>query len=120
MKNFIKKFNEKTILIYTFIFTFFVLNTRKVFATDLASSPFIKGTLKLISDATLVLIGVSTGVAVLMIIILQLKKNVSDDEMEAKQYDKKTKAVIVSYIIILCAASIIALASYYYGKGSAV
>lgn len=120
MKNFIKKFNEKTILIYTFIFTFFVFNTRKVFATDLASSPLVKGTLKLISDATVTLMGISTAVAVLMIIIFQIKKKVSDDEMEAKQYNKKTIAVIVSYIIILCATSIAGLISHYYGVGSAV
>ena len=40
--------------------------------------------------------------------------------MEAKQYNKKTIAVIVSYIIILCATSIAGLISHYYGAGSAV
>ncbi|MDE6182221.1 MAG: hypothetical protein K2F59_03350, partial [Eubacteriales bacterium] len=100
-----------------FMFILILLSGNSVFANTLINNPITNGAKKMLQDASTVLMTLATLAAPVCIGFFQFKKKFSDDEMEGKQYDKKTKAVIVAYIIIMSASVIISIVSNYFKTG---
>lgn len=115
MKKIINKIDEKLIFLYSFIITIVASNTNLVFgATDLINNPVTNGFKELLKDGLKVIMLIATVALPFFIALYQFKKKASDDEMEGKQYDKKTKAVIICYIIIMSASLIVAILAHYF------
>ncbi len=114
MIKFIKKFNEKLIFLYTIIVSIIILNTNVAFATDLINNPITEGAKKMLQDGLKLVMILATLATPFFIALFQFKKKASDDEMEGKQYDKKTKAVIFCYIIIMSASVIVSIVASYF------
>lgn len=117
MTKFIKKINDKVVFLYTIIFSIITLNINTVFATDLMNNPITQGAKQMLQDASKVVMLLATVATPFFIALYQFKKKASDDEMEGKQYDKKTKAVILCYILIMSAGVIVNVVAYYFKIG---
>lgn len=121
MTKFIKKINDKVVFLYAMVFSIITLNINTVFATDLMNNPITQGFKQMLTDALNVLMGLASVAATFFIVLYQFKKKISDDEMEGKQYDKKTKGVILCYIIIMSASIIVKIVAHYFKiNGTAV
>lgn len=124
IKNLSNKINrvfiEKKFYIYGFIFFFALINSNIAFANDLLNNPITEGLKKMLQDGLKLLMILSTLAAPVFIAFYQFKKKISDDEMEGKQYDKKTKAVIVCYVLIMTASIIISIVSGYFKISASV
>lgn len=115
-----KVFIENKLYIYSFMFILVLLSGNSVFANSLTNNPITNGLKKMFQDASTVIMGLATLAAPVCIGFFQFKKKFSDDEMEGKQYDKKTKAVIIAYVIIMSASVIISVVSSYFNVGGTV
>ena len=120
IKKFIKNINEKAVLMNCFILSFILLNVNSVFANDLMNNPITQGAQKMLQDALNVIMGLSTLALPFLIAFYQFKKKFSDDEMEEKQYNKKTKAVIFAYVIIMSSSLFATVINYYFKTGTSV
>lgn len=117
MTKFIKKINDKVVSFYTLVVSMIVIKTNLVFATDLMNNPITQGFKQMFQDALNVLMLLATVATPFFIGLYQFKKKASDDEMEGKQYDKKTKAVILCYIAIMSAGVIVKVIAHYFKLG---
>lgn len=117
MIKFIKKINSKILFLYTMIFSIVTLNVNTIFATDLMNNPITEGAKQMLQDGSKVVMLLATVATPFFIALYQFKKKASDDEMEGKQYDKKTKAVIFCYIIIMSASVIVGIVAHYFKIG---
>lgn len=114
MKNLIKKINNKCILFYCLIFSLFV-KVDIVFGMDLLNNPITTGLKKLGKDALNLLMILATIACPVLIGFYQFRKKMSDDEMDCKHYDKKTKAIIFCYIVIMSVSVILSIIGNYFG-----
>ncbi len=120
LKKINKLYIKNKFLMYNLIFVFTMFTTNNIFANDLMNNPITEGAKKMLQDASNLLMILASLAAPVCIGFFQFKKKFSDDEMEAKQYDKKTKAVIVSYVVIMTAGVIISVVSNYFKAGASV
>ncbi len=118
-KKFIKNINEKTILTYTFILSFVLLKTNLAFATDLMNNPIVEGIKKMTQDGLNLLMGLSTGIAGLMIAIQLIKKHYTGDEMESKQCNKRMIVILVSWIGLMSVSIILKIIGGYFNVNGA-
>lgn len=118
MKNILKKIDEKIVLIYSVVLITLFMNTDFVFADDLLNNPITEGVKKMIKDGTTLIMG-TTGLATIMLIIQQVKRHYTGDEMEAKQCNKKSLVILISWIIVMTASIIFKIVGGYFGiKGA--
>lgn len=117
MTKFIKKINDKVVSFYALVVSMIVMKTNLVFATDLMKNPITQGAKQMLQDASKVVMLLATVATPFFIALYQFKKKASDDEMEGKQYDKKTKAVILCYILIMSAGVIVNVVTHYFKIG---
>lgn len=117
MKKIVNKINDKILFLYTLIFSIVSLNINTVLATDLMNNPITEGLKQLLQDGSKVIMLIATVATPFFIALYQFKKKASDDEMEGKQYDKKTKNVIICYIFIMSASVIVSIISHYFKIG---
>lgn len=122
MKNLIKKtknFNKKCRLIY-FVILSLLIQVDVIFADTLLDNQITNGIKSLASDASKLIMVLATIIAPTMVGFFQLRKKWCEDEMEAKQFDKKSKAIIVTYIVIMCLATIFSIISDYFNISTTV
>lgn len=115
----IKKFNKKCTLVYALILSLF-MNIDTVFASSLTNNNITNGLKNLTKDATNVLMGLASGIAVLMVVYYLIKKKFCEDEMESKQYNKKIIGVLICYILIMSAGVIMQIITYYFKISSSI
>lgn len=96
------------------MFRSFINNAMLTIPTLLADSNLVKGSTKLIADATLILTGLAAAITTLWVIILSIKKQNADDEGEARAIKKKIKSVIVCGIGITLAAGLVTVVFGYF------
>ena len=120
IKKFIKNINEKAVLMNYFILSFILLNVNSVFANDLMNNPITQGAQKMLQDGLNLIMLLSTGALAFLIAFYQFKKKFSDDEMEEKQCNKKTKAVIFAYVIIMSARLFVTIINHYFKTRTSV
>lgn len=113
MKKIIKKFKNKCTLLHCLILSLFI-QIDTVFGASLTNNNITNGLKKLVTDATNVLMGLSSGIAITMIIFYLIKKKLCQDEMESKQYNKKIIAVLICFVIIMSIGTVMQVLSSYF------
>lgn len=112
MRNYLRKIKEKVKNLIIIVASFF--SVERVYADDLMNNKITTGLIKLLKDASTWIISIATVGIIVVISWNQFRKKWAEDEMEAKQFDKKTKASLIAYIIVICASTIVAVLSSYF------
>lgn len=83
-------------------------------AKTLSDTELVKGSTKLITDATGVLSGFALGLTALLVIVCLVKKQNAEDEGEAKQIKKKLKSIVICGVGITVASGLISVIFSYF------
>lgn len=104
--------NKKSIIILTFICIMLLVNAT-AFANTIQDSIVVKGTEKLIKDATTALMILAPIVGIILVVFFFLRKGAAD-EMDQKTWQKRINTAIYSVIGAEVAAVIINVVVSYY------
>ena len=90
-----------------------MITAQAAFADSISSTKLATGTTNLIQDVTAWIIGLGSGVTILMVIYCLLRRNMAD-EMDYKKWQTRMIVSLISGVGIVVASGVIkALVSYY-------
>ena len=113
VKGFFGMVQEKIAQILLFLFLLLTQLTPAYAAGGIASSTFVKGTLKMLKDGASGLKSLAIAGAVVCIIAYGLLKMFADD-MEDKGWNKRIRRAIIGCIIVLTASALVEMFTGYY------
>ncbi len=113
IKKFFRKVKNKLWLSAISIYTLTMLSTPAYASGDIKSSQIVKGTEKLIGDATTWLMVLAPVVAGLLIVYFYIRRSAAD-EMDQKKWNNRIVVAIVSCIgAVLGSATLNVIIGYY-------
>ena len=90
-----------------------MITAQAAFADSISSTKLATGTTNLIQDVTAWILGLGSGVTILMVIYCLLRRNMAD-EMDHKKWQTRMIVSLISGVGIVVASGVIkALVSYY-------
>lgn len=113
VKGFFGMVQEKIAQILLFLFLLLTQVTPAYAAGGIASSTFVKGTLKMLKDGASGFKSLAIAGAVVCIIAYGLLKMFADD-MEDKGWNKRIRRAIIGCIIVLTASALVEMFTGYY------
>ena len=109
MKNKLVKLRGKITVIMMNMITCFLMAQNHVYAGGIGSSKLFTGTKSMFNDMKTPLIGLSSVIGIVMIIINLIRMKMSDD-VDTKIYKKRIGIIVVSMVLVALVPTIL---SYY-------
>lgn len=113
MKNKLVKLRGKITVIMMNMITCFLMAQNHVYAGGIGSSKLFIGTKSMFNDMKTPLIGLSSVIGIVMIIINLIRMKMSDD-VDTKIYKKRIGIIVVSMVLVVSVVALVpTILSYY-------